>query len=399
MSRLPTTTRSVYGIFNVQLSRSERLRREVVYIKGSAEVSAASEVCSPPHTFARREHSLERAFATIMSTDHQDSATPKPKREKKTKNPGDATTSKSSRKHQKQAVEDTPLRPDESVSETSSKKRKRDEHHDPANSDRTIEKPALKNLAEEVKHSPFTQTTASLYLALSPICQQYPLEGLCAEHLSPLLLTYYPPLKGVILSYSNPRLSEHPDDGVGATGAQVLARSVDEYAVSFVWLTAELTLLRPGRGTYVEGWVNLQNESHIGLICYNYYNASIDRRRLPKDWQWVGTDRETSATPDVSAQDGNTEGTREAHFVDGQGNRVEGLMQFRLRDFEASPATDRERGFLSMEGTLLDEEEDAKADEEEKARQKGKAGASRPVIGPAQAASQARASAMARSVA
>ncbi|KAK4988482.1 hypothetical protein LTR50_003886 [Elasticomyces elasticus] len=334
-----------------------------------------------------------------MSTDHQDSATPRPKKEKRTKNHGDATTSKSSRKRQKQAVEDTPLQPAESVFETSSKKRKRDENDDPANSGRTIEKPALKNLTEEVKQSPFTQTTASLYLALSPICQQYPLEGLCAEHLSPLLLTYYPPLKGVILSYSNPRLSEHPEDGVGATGVQVLARSVDEYAVSFVWLTADFTLLRPHRGTYVEGWVNLQNESHIGLICYNYYNASIDRRRLPKDWQWVGSDRETSATPDIGAQDGNTEETHEAHFVDGQGNRVEGLMQFRLRDFEASPATDRERGFLSMEGTLLDEEEDAKADEEEKARQKGKAGASRPVIGPAQAASQARASAMARNVA
>lgn len=67
-------------------------------------------------------------------------------------------------------------------------------------------------LSGVLSESPFRLRTASLYLAVSPIALIKPLEGLCAEHLSPLLLTYYPPLGGVILAYSNPRLSESIDD-------------------------------------------------------------------------------------------------------------------------------------------------------------------------------------------
>jgi hypothetical protein len=46
---------------------------------------------------------------------------------------------------------------------------------------------------------------------LAPISQLHSLAGICAEHLSPLILTYYPPFKGVVLSYSNAQLSKHPD--------------------------------------------------------------------------------------------------------------------------------------------------------------------------------------------
>ncbi|KAG9735711.1 hypothetical protein KCU73_g10440, partial [Aureobasidium melanogenum] len=48
--------------------------------------------------------------------------------------------------------------------------------------------------------SPFVKQTSSFYLPLSPIYHAFPVDGLCAEHISPLLLTYHPPLRGVILS-------------------------------------------------------------------------------------------------------------------------------------------------------------------------------------------------------
>ncbi|KAF2091321.1 hypothetical protein K490DRAFT_24187, partial [Saccharata proteae CBS 121410] len=132
--------------------------------------------------------------------------------------------------------------------------------------------------------SPIWRQTTSFYVPLSSVGQRYPLESICAEHLSPLLLTYYAPLKGVLLSYSNVRLSDSP------RGSQpkppVLAKSVDEYAVSFVWVMADFIVLRPAKGVELDGRVNLVNESHMGLLIWNLFNASIDRKSLPKDWSW-----------------------------------------------------------------------------------------------------------------
>ena len=237
--------------------------------------------------------------------------------------------------------------------------------------------------------SPFHLQTFSLYLPLSPICQLYPLQGLCAEHLSPLILTYYPPFKGVILSYSNPRLSEEPSKHGGAEDqGTVLAISVAEFAVSFVWLTVDFLVFKPQRGGWLEGWINLQSEGHLGVVCWNLFNASIERKRLPKEWRWVGGDtgRKSKAKLKKSQEDPQSEDDKDAlkdiqgaddaredegHFVDGQGNKVEGSIRFRVRDLDASMSTDREKGFLSIEGTLMNMEEEERLTEQEQLAAQG----------------------------
>ncbi|KAK8229210.1 hypothetical protein HDK77DRAFT_279378 [Phyllosticta capitalensis] len=250
-------------------------------------------------------------------------------------------------------------------SEKKSKKRQREEDQTAESSaaaqrspkkKRTVEDaPAKTTIAPAIRSRPkrpesesaFYLQTASLYVPLASIGQKYPLDAISAEHLSPLLLTYYPPFKGVVICYENPRLSEAPTT---ETPPPVLARSVDEYAVSFTWVTADFIVLRPEKGIWVEGFVNLQNESHLGLVCWNLFSASIDRRRLPEDWTWVEGN-------DAQAQDG------EGHFVDGEGNKVDGLIKFRIRDFETSPSTDSDRGFITIEGSLLAEDKEAELDE------------------------------------
>ncbi|TVY54832.1 DNA-directed RNA polymerase I subunit rpa43, partial [Lachnellula suecica] len=124
--------------------------------------------------------------------------------------------------------------------------------------------------------SPFHLQTSSLFLPLAPVSQKKPLEGLCAEHLSPLILTYYPPLAGVLLSYHNPRLSEKPFGNDGTE--EVLLQNIDEYAVSWAWVTAEFLLFKPEKGAWLEGYVNLANEGHVGIVCWNLFNASIERK-------------------------------------------------------------------------------------------------------------------------
>ncbi|CAL3968527.1 unnamed protein product [Diplocarpon coronariae] len=232
------------------------------------------------------------------------------------------------------------------------KKRKRDHGEEEPKSKSKKHKSNKRTAETEILEapstiSPFHLQTSSLYLPLAPVSQKFPLEGICAEHLSPLLLTYYPPFKGVLLSYSNPRLSEK---AFGNDGTEVLLQNLDEYAVSWTWLTAEFLLFKPEKGAWLEGFVNLQNEGHLGLVCWNLFNASIERKRLPSDWEW----RDVSDAREGNEGDGQTYAEEGAgHYVDGEGNKVEGLIKFKVREIESSH--DRERGFLSIEGTLLSE--------------------------------------------
>lgn len=46
--------------------------------------------------------------------------------------------------------------------------------------------------------------------------------------------------------------------------------------------------------------------------------------------------------------------------MDGDGKKVEGMVRFRLRDFDIAPEMGKEKGFTSIEGTMLDDEEEGK---------------------------------------
>lgn len=236
--------------------------------------------------------------------------------------------------------------------------------HTPVKSVGSQQNGASSNILD--KHSPFIQKTTSFYLALSPCAHDFPLEGLCAEHISPLLLSYYPPLKGVVLSYSDPRLSEHPDDkqrpqaGSSREAKTVLARSIDEYAVTYVWLSAEFVVFKPEKGRWMEGFVNLQNESLLGLVCFNYFNAAIDRSRLPRDWQWISAEIAEVGKGKKALKEG------EGYWANAEGERVEGRVVFRVRDFEATPGSELGAGSINIQGSLLSEEDERKVIDEER---------------------------------
>ena len=125
--------------------------------------------------------------------------------------------------------------------------------------------------------SPFCTQTVSLYIPFFPSGFDKPITKAASQHLDPLLNNYSALLRGVLLGYRNVNLSERPiradpknppDDHTGA----ILA-SIDEYAVGFGWLTADLDLFIPRRGAPMEGIVNLQSEGHIG-VCLLYTSPS-----------------------------------------------------------------------------------------------------------------------------
>ncbi|CBF82547.1 hypothetical protein AN9102.2 [Aspergillus nidulans FGSC A4] len=282
-----------------------------------------------------------------------------------------------------------------------------------------------------VPESPYTLTTATLYLPLSPISisPTHALASLLAEHLSPLLLTYYPPFQGIILAYSNASISSEPPSPSSPTSTTspnpqplTLATTAGEYGVMYVYLTATFLVFRPQRGQTLEGWVNVQSEGFLGAVVLNLFSVGIERKRLPSTWKWIppgeedenengtttnpNSDEDDDSTPSTPfdpekehfnpvplASDSNPfsydqgqvadsttgaigqlegeEGTTdqdslEGHFQSVSGHRVRGTIKFRVVDIDVIPGTERDRGFLSIEGTMLSEDEESRVVEDER---------------------------------
>ncbi|RMJ23824.1 rna polymerase I subunit [Aspergillus sp. HF37] len=253
--------------------------------------------------------------------------------------------------------------------------------------------------------SPFTLTTATLYLPLSPISisPTHAVASLLAEHLSPLLLTYYPPLKGIVLAYSNASISETPPPASAQNQNPnpnpqplTLATSANEYGVLYVYLTATFLVFRPQRGHVLDGWVNVQSEGFLGAVVLNLFSVGIERKRLPTDWRWIPPGEEadkadtSAATSDDESQGspafdplkehfspvtlasdenpladamqdaaGDEASAAEGSFRSVSGHRVRGTVRFRVVDVDVIPGTDRDRGFLSIEGSMLSPDEEA----------------------------------------
>jgi DNA-directed RNA polymerase I subunit RPA43 len=334
--------------------------------------------------------------------------------ERKRKHKHKDQSSKKKRKHES----DSNLIADETtVHETTSKKSSKSKG-------KSKQKPSE---TSDTPDSPYVLTTATLYLPLSPISisPTHALASLLAEHLSPLLLTYYPPLQGVILAYSNASISSEPpiasspsSDPHDNPQPLTLAKTADEYGVLYVYLTATFLVFRPQRGQILEGWVNVQSEGFLGAVVLNLFSVGIERKRLPSNWKWVPPGEEEdgasntgqkpkkkvfSSTEDdddsepsslfdpekehfkpiALASDANPfsetmelsngsgvaeddDSAAEGYFQSVSGHRVRGTVKFRVVDIDVIPGSDRERGFLSIEGTMLSPEEEARVVEDER---------------------------------
>lgn len=282
-----------------------------------------------------------------------------------------------------------------------------------------------------------------MYVPLSPISisSTHASASLIAEHLAPLLLTYYPPFQGIVLAYSNGSISESPpvpgQVHSSSSSSQpdfdnpkplTLALTANEYGVLYLYLTATFLVFSPQKGHVLEGWVNVQSEGFVGAIAYNLFSVGIERKRVPKSWKWIppgADDGEGDAAGDkkkgyVSATSGDEDGAAGSnklsfdaekehftplpkkvsrqpinlldsdtnmlgeefgeydeeeddessnatgYFQSVSGHRVRGTIRFRVRDVDVIPGADPDRGFLSIEGTMLSPEEEAKLEEEER---------------------------------
>lgn len=187
----------------------------------------------------------------------------------------------------------------------------------------------------------------SQYVSLPPAALATPLPALCASVFSPLLLSYFPPARGIILAYEDVSLSSSPSDGADE---EVLLRHVDEYASPFLWATATFLIWRPQRGNWITGRITHQSKTHITLSYLNIFPISVLATQLPSSWKFQSQESD--------------EGT----WVNEDGE-VSGDLRVRLLDFDGRTDGKAKGKGLRLEGSLLNEDQAA---QQEKGTGKGK---------------------------
>lgn len=249
----------------------------------------------------------------------------------------------------------------------------------------------------------FHSTRMSIYLPIPAIASTSQLSALLTVHLSPLLLTFFPPAGGVILSYHDPVISARPEPGLSQplrppldgtipnTNEESLSKLGEEFGASWVWLTVTFLVFRPEPGDELEGWTNVMSEGFVGLVSYNYFQTSISRNRIPKSWTWNGPSRQrprsrkpvqkgklndgdspsqemwfNSQDTVVAREDDAADGIA-GSFEDENGEPVSENLKFKVVDLEMIQAQERGRMFaLQLEGTLLGDQEEEEVREEER---------------------------------
>ena len=379
--------------------------------KKAKRVRKPKKAQPPPEDEAEDSAQMVEAVEVVAAGDDNSSKEKKKsKKEKKRRDTQEEPVSTESLKHKKKEK----------------KKQKGDEAANPESMivDSAPPRPAAKASEPQTAHGPpfFTQTV-SQYLPLFPQGMAEPIEGYAEQQLRPLLNRYVPAFRGVLLAYRNPRIGEAPGKGslseASGMDGTALLESIDEYAVGFSWLTVEADLFCPRRGSWMEGSLNLQSEGFVGVICYGMFNASIEASRLPPGWKWVdlmsgskdkkgkrqrGQAAAEAKLPTPEPQDENEkdnededededagenrgeknhdddDGTGQAHstgyWVDETGSKVSGTLRFRIKNYEVGSIGDY--GYLSIEGTMLEEEaerarvaEEMEADRRRKLRHGG----------------------------
>lgn len=216
----------------------------------------------------------------------------------------------------------------------------------------------------------FYLETLSHYIALPASTLGTPYESLCASVFSPLLLTYYPPARGIVLSYSNVRLSsnepskkrvkrwqqQHEANGsqeADEQGEEELSLKADEYSCVYAWATATLLVFRPVKNAWVMAHVASQSQSHLELSYLNTFSISVLAAQLPGTWKW--NSNTASQNKKGKAENGDDS---IGYWTNEDGFPVDGEINVRITEVDFRSSRGGRRGFFGIVGSLRAEEEE-----------------------------------------
>ena len=259
---------------------------------------------------------------------------------------------------------------------------------------------------ESTDPSCFYSTRLSLHVSIPAVSLSTAQTSILSMHLAPLLLTYYPPAKGIVVAFSDPVLSARPDFGVclpvkapldgtisKTVPKEIMSRTADEFGACWVWLTVTFLVFRPVEGNKMHGWTNVKSQGFVGLLSYNFFQTAIGKDRIPEKWTWHGlagepekrkrrkgrlrdgdagywNSQSSTIVKEEALRDTSYPGTHlsegAGNFVDETGAQVPDTFEFRVVDTDMVP--EKDKWALHIDGTLLDEEAERKVLEEKRTK-------------------------------
>lgn len=184
----------------------------------------------------------------------------------------------------------------------------------------------------------FHLVKSKMYLSLAPCHMNAPLEGIKSQHLNQLVMQYNRDMDGIIVGYRGVELiTEEFDEDT------ILAKVSDENPFTFMWVKVQFIVWAPKVGDVLEGYCIMQSRGHIGLLINDVFNATIRKKNIPSDWEFVPNQQDES----------ETEGPTLGHWVDESALPIDGKLKFTVRSIQAAGKS------ISVEGTLLGKGEEA----------------------------------------
>ncbi|KAG4305206.1 hypothetical protein PORY_001376 [Pneumocystis oryctolagi] len=121
--------------------------------------------------------------------------------------------------------------------------------------------------------NPFLNLKIESYISIPPIYSCSPMKGI-QYYLDTMILSYLPSIQGIMLAHRNCKFIDKT------------AKIYNESPFAFAWVQFEMLVWRTKTGDFIEGTVNLQSPSHIGLLVSGFFNASIPKKAIPKNWMY-----------------------------------------------------------------------------------------------------------------
>jgi DNA-directed RNA polymerase I subunit RPA43 len=123
--------------------------------------------------------------------------------------------------------------------------------------------------------SAFDEVNLSLKVALLPMNSEQPLEAVKSQ-LNEMLLKYNEQLQGVPLTYSTLKFPEGKE----------YARILGEYHWLHVDVDTVMLVFKPRVGMVLKGTINQCSDSHISMLVYGMFNASISGDDMKKHFKF-----------------------------------------------------------------------------------------------------------------
>ncbi len=192
----------------------------------------------------------------------------------------------------------------------------------------------------------FHKIKTNLYVSLAPKFLNNPLNGVKLQHLDSMIMKYIPNFKGVVLGYNDVKLSSSSPNNENEEITGIVSAGSP---FTFLWLSATFLVWSPKPGDALEGYVNMQSPSHIGLLVHDIFNATIKKDGIPRGWSFVPNETNDEEIEEENNIDNKKKFKSLGYWIDENGIPIDdGKFKFAVRKVYISGR------FVSIDGTLID---------------------------------------------